>query len=99
MHNVLQHNFRRSGVRQDTVGNMYRRTVCCLLAPATQPSWTLLFVITEPGSQENVAGRDPNVVQLCMAGAPADGRFIAMASGTVSGAVTGPNHIVSSIKA
>ena len=46
----------------------------------------------EPGSQETITGRDPNL-SLYQAGVPPDGRFLAMASGIVGG-TTGQNQIV-----
>ena len=61
-------------------------------------SWELRFTITEPGAQEVVAGRDPNLLALYQAGVPPHGRFLAMASGIVSGGTTGPNQIVNLVQ-
>ena len=48
----------------------------------------------EPGANETVSGEDPNLRALYQAGVPPDGRFIAMASGVISGGTTGPNQVV-----
>ena len=60
-------------------------------------SWFSLW--WNQGAQESVQGIDPNLLALFQVGVLADGSYIALVSGVVSGGVTGPNQLVNFINA
>lgn len=98
MRKELPYKFGRKTMANVSDGTSRLAVYYVLLVYIDHASWEIRFSITEPGSQETISGRDPNLLALYQAGAPPDGRFLAMASGIVSGGTTGPNQIVNLVQ-
>ena len=90
----LAHKYGRENLPNTADGTGQNTKFYVMFVPLAAQRWRLVFQTVEAGAQERVGGIDPNLSALFQAGTPSDGRYIAMASGAVSGGVTGPNQLV-----